>query len=247
MSNEYYNYTNDLTPGTPVRSDDVDREFIAITEAFDLLSAPAVLRTGASLGGTDAGTANNYVITTTAGGVPVDLQILTFIPDNSNSGASVLSLNASANRAIVRNDGGPLQSRDIIAGVPVLVIYDITRTRWSLVGTTAEQINEQFRPGINNQSGTTYTLLSSDESKIILCDNAASISVTIPSNTTAPLPIGFISHIHQENAGQVTLVPDTGVTLLYATSLKTRARYSSLSVMKTATNTFKVIGDQATS
>jgi len=247
MANEYYNYSNDFTPGSPVRSEEVDTEFTAIAAAFDKLNDPADINTGAGLGGTDTGTADNYVVNNGGSSTLTDLIIVTYVPDNTNTGPSVLSLNGGANVAIVRNDGTALQAGDLLAGVPVMLIYDATGTRWVIIGATGQQVSEQFRTGINTQTGTSYTLLATDENKLVLCSNASAISVTVPSDSSATIPIGYITHVHQEGAGQVTLVPDTGVTLLYATSLKTRTRYSSLSVMKTASNTFQVVGDQATS
>ena len=115
--------------------------------------------------------------------------------------------------------------------------------RWVIVGATAEQVREQFRPGVNTQSGTSYTLVASDENKIILCTNAAAVTVTVPNDTDASLPIGFITHVHQKGAGQVTLAAGSGVTLLYSSSSKTRARYSSVSVIKIGANEYSVVGD----
>lgn len=244
MANDYYNWDGDFVPGAKVRSEELDNELTAIEEAFDMLPDPSELRAGSHIGASDSGVADAY--TPGNGGSPtlVDLQMLVFIPDNTNTGPSTVALNGGTARPVVRNDGSAVQAGDLIAGVPVVMVYDLANTRWVLVGATAEQCNQSFRPGINAQSGTAYTLAASDEAKMVICSNANAITVTVPSDSTADLPIGFICHVHQGGAGQVTLSPDTGVTLDYATSLKTRTQYAALSVMKTASNTFKVIGDQ---
>lgn len=245
MANDYYNWTGDFVPGAKVRSDEVDTELTALEAAFDLLPSPDKLAAGSQIGATDSGVADAYVASNGGSSTLVDLQMLVFIPDNTNTGASTVALNGGTARAVVRNDGSAVQAGDLIAGIPVVMVYDLANTRWALVGATAEQCNQSFRPGVNDQTGTTYTLATTDEAKMVICTNASAITVTVPSDSTADLPIGFICHVHQGGAGQVTLSPDTGVTLDYATSLKTRTQYAALSVMKTASNTFKVVGDQA--
>lgn len=247
MANDYYNWSGDFVPGAKVRSDEIDTELTAIEDAFDKLPDPDDLKAGAHIGATDSGVADAYVLNNGGSATLVDLQMIVFIPDNTNTGASTIALNGGSAYSVVRNDGAAVQAGDLIAGVPLALIYDLSNTRWVIVGATAEQCNQSFRPGVNDQSGTTYTLATTDEAKMVICTNASAITVTVPSDTTADLPIGFICHIHQGGAGQVTLSPDTGVTIDYATSLATRTQYSALSVMKTAANTFKVVGDQASS
>src|ERR1051326_6716360 len=53
---------------------------------------------------------------------------------------------------------------------------------------------------INTQTGTTYTLLASDNGKIVTCDNGSAITVTVPSGLGA----GFNCLVIQIGAGQVT-------------------------------------------
>lgn len=66
---------------------------------------------------------------------------------------------------------------------------------------------------INNQVGTAYTLVLSDVGKVVRLNNAAAITVTVPPNATAAIPIGASIALRQTGAGQVTITPDTGVTL----------------------------------
>ena len=75
--------------------------------------------------------------------------------------------------------------------------------------TTTETLNQYQTTGwysisgsanINAQTGTTYTLLASDNGKIITLSNAAPITLTIPS-----LFAGFNCMIIQTGAGEVTL------------------------------------------
>ena len=73
--------------------------------------------------------------------------------------------------------------------------------------TTASTISG-FAANINVQTGSTYTLLASDNGKIITLNNAASIALTVP----AGLPAGFNCMIVQLGAGAVTITP-SGVTV----------------------------------
>jgi hypothetical protein len=61
---------------------------------------------------------------------------------------------------------------------------------------------------LNNQTGTAYTLLSSDNGKVITLDNTAAISLTVPTGLVA----GFNCMIVQKGAGLVTIA-GVGVTV----------------------------------
>src|SRR5262245_25627729 len=62
---------------------------------------------------------------------------------------------------------------------------------------------------INAQTGTTYTLLSSDNGKVVTLTNAAAITVTCPSGLGAAFSCALI----QMGAGKVGLVAGGGATL----------------------------------
>lgn len=106
--------------------------------------------------------------------------------------------------------------------------------------TTAQQI------AINAQTGTTYTLALTDASKAVECSNAAAITLTVPPNTSAAIPVGSVVEVTQLGAGQITVAPGSGVTLQQAGGLKTRAQYSVLVLRKRSTDTWLVAGDAAT-
>lgn len=67
---------------------------------------------------------------------------------------------------------------------------------------------------VNAQTGTTYTLLSSDCGKTVILTNAAAITVTLPNN----LVIGCSIAVVQGGAGQVTVTPAGGGSLVSAHS-----------------------------
>ena len=101
-----------------------------------------------------------------------------------------------------------------------------------------------IRPGVVNSVATTYNLTLTDENKIILISNSSAITVNVPLNATTPLPIGFITHIHQAGTGQITLDPEGAAVVNAASSLSTRAQYSALSLFKVAEDAWVVVGDQ---
>ena len=97
---------------------------------------------------------------------------------------------------------------------------------------------------LNAQTGTTYTVVLADDGKLVTCDNAASIALTIPPNSTAAFGIGTQINIMQLGAGQVTITAGAGVTLRSAGSkLKTNAQYAVATCCKIATDTWVVIGN----
>lgn len=66
-----------------------------------------------------------------------------------------------------------------------------------------------FKTAINQQAGTGYTLAATDSGKVVECNNAAAITVTLPNS----LPVGFSCTIMQKGAGQVGLEAAIGATL----------------------------------
>ena len=48
----------------------------------------------------------------------------------------------------------------------------------------------QRQQKINTQTGTTYTFVLTDAGKLVTCDNAAAISVTVPPNSSVAFPTG---------------------------------------------------------
>ena len=98
---------------------------------------------------------------------------------------------------------------------------------------------------INAQTGTTYTTVLADDGKLVTCDNAASIALTIPPNSSVAYGIGTQINIMQMNAtGTVTITAGAGVTLRSAGSkLKTDAQYAVATCAKIATDIWVVVGN----
>ena len=98
---------------------------------------------------------------------------------------------------------------------------------------------------LNAQTGTTYTLVLTDNGRLVTLNNAAAITVTVPTNASVAFATGAIVNLQQIGAGQVTVAGASGVTL-NGTGTKTRAQWSAASLVKTDTNTWTLIGDITT-
>lgn len=93
----------------------------------------------------------------------------------------------------------------------------------------------------NAQSGTTYTVTSSDCGKNIIASNASAITVSMNTGLTA----GCWVTITQGGAGQVTV--GGSATVNSANGKKTRAQYSVINLMYGgATDTYLLSGDSST-
>jgi hypothetical protein len=98
----------------------------------------------------------------------------------------------------------------------------------------------------NAQAGTSYTLALSDAGRLVTLNNAAAITLTIPTNTAVAFPVGTRIDILQYGAGQVT-VGGSGVTIRSSGSkLKLAGQYSGATLWKKAANEWLLIGDIAT-
>lgn len=98
----------------------------------------------------------------------------------------------------------------------------------------------------NNQTGTTYTPVLTDAGDVVTLTNGSAIAVTVPTNASVAFPIGTQITFAQTGAGKVTFAGAVGVTVNSADSfLSLRTQYSSGTLIKTATNTWLLIGDLA--
>lgn len=96
---------------------------------------------------------------------------------------------------------------------------------------------------INAQTGTTYTLVASDASKLVTCANSGAITVTVPASTFAA---GQRVDLLVLGAGMVTVAAGSGMTLNGTPSLVSRAQYSAFTVLFLSATSAVVVGDLAT-
>ena len=98
-----------------------------------------------------------------------------------------------------------------------------------------------------NTKTSQYTLIVGDNYKLIELNFSAGNNIIIPTNAAQPFPIGTQIILSQYGAGQVTVVPDTGVTLRSSGGkTKTAAQYAMATLIKRGTNEWYLAGDLTT-
>jgi len=100
----------------------------------------------------------------------------------------------------------------------------------------------------NAQTGTSYTGVLADASKVVTMNNASANTFTVPANASAAYPTGTVIVIQQIGAGTTTVTGDTGVTVngVSAGSGDLSAQWSAVSLLKTASDTWLAMGDIGT-
>ena len=97
---------------------------------------------------------------------------------------------------------------------------------------------------VNAQTGTTYSVVLSDDGKLITCNNAASIALTIVPNSSVAFGIGTQINVMQLSAGVVTITAGAGVSLRSEGSkLKTKGQYAVVTCVKIDTDEWVVVGN----
>jgi hypothetical protein len=100
-----------------------------------------------------------------------------------------------------------------------------------------------FDASINDQTGTAYTLLASDNGKVVVLNNGSAVTVTVPSGLGAGFNCSFV----QKGAGQVSFSDDSGATAINnrQSHTKINAQYGVASIVAYAADTFVLAGDTA--
>jgi len=147
------------------------------------------------------------------------------------AGTTTLTLPAATDTLVARDTTDTLTNKTLTS--PTLNTPTINDARQNLT--------------LNAQTGTTYTTVLTDNGRLVTLNNAASITVTVPLNSSVAYATGAIINVQQIGAGQVTIQGASGVTITStgatATAPKTRAQYSAASIIKTGTDSWTVIGD----
>lgn len=117
-----------------------------------------------------------------------------------------------------------------------------TLTNKTLTSPTINDAKQNLT--LNAQTGTTYTLALTDNGRLVTLSNASAITLTVPTNASVAFATGAVINLQQIGAGQVTVAAAAGVTI-NGTGTKTRAQWSAASLVKTATDTWTLIGDIA--
>lgn len=114
--------------------------------------------------------------------------------DGNGSAGDGIQIKASA-------DGGFINSKTI-KGMTNAVVNSGTNVN-VFDGTATGVKNE-----VNVQTGTSYTLLTTDNNKMITLSNSGAITLTMPNS----LPVGFACSVVQGGTGAITFTPASGAT-----------------------------------
>lgn len=96
-------------------------------------------------------------------------------------------------------------------------------------------------------TNSTYNFSLTDANTSVFLADGSSVIARIPNNTSVAFPIGTRIEIIQNDAGQVQVVPVSGVTLKSEGAKdKTAAQYSQATLLKGDTNTWYLFGDITT-
>lgn len=98
--------------------------------------------------------------------------------------------------------------------------------------------------GINYINTVAYTLVLADSGRVIMRNNAAANTVTIPAAANVNFPVGTTIGVIQNGAGTTTIQSATGVTINGLTSnpIAAAARWHGLTLLKVASDEWVVSG-----
>lgn len=91
--------------------------------------------------------------------------------------------------------------------------------------------------------GAAYTLALADESRVVVLDAAAAVTLTIPTNASVAFPVGALVEVFQAGAGQVTVTAAAGVVLRAVNGTRTQARYATATLRKRAADEWVLSGE----
>lgn len=115
----------------------------------------------------------------------------------------------------------------------------------------ATEMNGLVTFTLNSQSGTTYTLASTDQYQVlVITSNAGTKTVSIPTDATYNFPVGTCVTFLNSGAGLLTInAVSSGTTTISSAgataAAPTVAQHHSAAAIKTAANAWTVVGSIA--
>jgi hypothetical protein len=97
--------------------------------------------------------------------------------------------------------------------------------------------------GVNNQTGTAYTLILGDAGFLIRMNNAAANACTIPPNSAVAFALETVVTIRQVGAGITTIVAGAGVTINSPATLAIARTKGTVQLVQVATDVWDLMGD----
>ena len=120
-----------------------------------------------------------------------------------------------------------------------LVTYNSTSNLYTSVDRDTFSLSNL---SFNSQTAS-YTLVLADKDKMVEMNVASANNLTVPPDSGANFAVGSQITILQTGTGQTTIVAGSGVTVNATPGLKLRARWSSVTLIKRAANTWVALGD----
>ena len=184
MPNSYYNFGTTFSPGSKVRSDQVNTQYQALETAFDQLPADStslVLGT-TTFCGTSAGAGNAYTVTppnSRASDASGDEVV--FIADKTNTGAVTLNVDGNGAQSLVSAEGSALVAGDITSGITYVARYDLANTRWQLITISAGALSVYVDAAAASASAAAASAVTSASE----ADDSAASAVTSAAEASA--------------------------------------------------------------
>jgi len=135
----------------------------------------------------------------------------------------------------IDSSGAPVQS---VAGRTGTVTVDAGDLTDGDFGGTAIL---GFDATLNDQTGTTYTIVAGDAGKVVTCNNGSAVTITVPSGLGA----GFTCSVVQKGAGQVTFVASSTTINNRQSHTKIAGQHGVATLVSTASDVFVLAGDTA--
>lgn len=151
-----------------------------------------------------------------------ELNSLSATPDN----ADIL--------AIVDNPSGSAETKKITVSNLLGDAVTVSSGAVDIGGNTL--LN--FDASVNEQTGTTYTLVAGDNGKVIKFTSGSAITLTLPSG----LGVGFNCSVIQYGAGQITF---SGTFYNQSSHTKTAGQYAVTGLISCVADSFVLAGDTA--
>jgi hypothetical protein len=145
----------------------------------------------------------------------VEGMAVVFEPAANNTGAVTLALNGLTAKAVKRPYGAALLPRDLVSGVPALIVYD---------GTDFLLINPQNTGVGQNAQASSYTCVLSDANKHIIKTTGSGDTYTIPANASVAYPLGTcLTFVNTSGANLTIAITSDTLTLAGTSSTGSRA------------------------
>ena len=191
---------------------------------------------GALITATAASTASTLSVGTNGQVLTADSTVANGIKWATPSTGSVTSITAGTGLS-----GGTITTTGTIAIDSTVATLTGSQTLTNKILTSPTINTAKTTIGFNAQTGTTYSLVLTDQDKLVTLSNASAITVTVPNGIFST---GQSVNLQRLGAGAVTIASD-GTTVITGTATGLRAQYSAATLICTSSNNFTLIGDIA--